>query len=61
MDDKKARNEAADLGLQCAYTTDVLRLAEQRGIIASVAEVVEGLRDARIYLPFGTGQRRDPH
>jgi uncharacterized protein len=61
IDDKKARNEAADLGFQCAFTTDVLRFAEQRGIIASVAEIVEGLRDARIYLPFGAGQRRDSH
>lgn len=43
MDDKKARNEAAELGLQCAYTTDVLRLAEQRGVVASAAQIVEGL------------------
>lgn len=61
MDDKKARNEAAALGLRCAFTTDVLRFAEQRGIIASVAEIVEGLRGARIYLPFGAGQRRGSH
>ena len=61
MDDKKARNEAADLGLSCAFTTDVLRFAEQRGIIASVAEIVEGLHQARIYLPFGAGHRRGPH
>lgn len=46
MDDKKARNEAADLGLRCVFTTDVLRLAEQRGVIASVTEIVEGLRGA---------------
>jgi predicted nucleic acid-binding protein len=59
MDDKKARNEAAELRLQCAYTTDVLRLGEQRGVIASAAEIVEGLRSARIYLPFDTGQWQD--
>ncbi len=61
IDDKKARNEAGDLGFQCAFTTDVLRFAEQRGIIASVAEIVEGLHGARIYLPFGAGQRRGSH
>jgi hypothetical protein len=54
MDDKKARNEANDLGFPCAYTTDVLRLAEGRGIIVSASEIVERLRDARIYLPFGS-------
>jgi hypothetical protein len=54
MDDKKARNEANDLGFPCAYTTDVLRLAEERGIIVSASEIVERLRDARIYLPFGS-------
>lgn len=59
MDDKKARNEAADLGLPCAYTTDMLRLAQRRGIIVSAAEIVEGLRSARIYLPFDAGQWQD--
>lgn len=51
MDDRKARNEAAAHSLTCAYTTDVLRLAEQRRIIPSAAEVVSGLREAGIFLP----------
>lgn len=54
MDDKKARNEANDLEFSCAYTTDILRLAEKRGIIASAGEIVEHLRHARIYLPFNS-------
>jgi predicted nucleic acid-binding protein len=54
MDDKKARNEAHDLGFPCAYTTDVLRLAEERRIIVSAAEIVERLHGARIHLPFGS-------
>lgn len=59
IDDRKARNEAVELGFQCAYTTDVLRLGEQRGIITSLAEVVDVLRNARIYLPFRTSRRTD--
>lgn len=59
IDDRKARNKAAELGFQCAYTTDVLRLGEQRGIITSLAEVADVLRSARIYLPFGTRRRPD--
>jgi predicted nucleic acid-binding protein len=54
MDDKKARNEANDLRFLCAYTTDVLRLAEERGIIVSAGEIVERLHSARIYLPFSS-------
>jgi predicted nucleic acid-binding protein len=61
MDDRKARNQAAALGFQCAYTTDVMRLAEKRGIIASAAEVVKGLQDARIFLPIGGTQRSGAH
>lgn len=61
MDDRKARNEAGDLGLQCAYTTDVLRLAEHRRIIESAAEVVAGLRDLHIFLPFASVARTTSH
>lgn len=53
MDDRKARNEAKALGLQCAYTTDVLRLAQQRGILASATDIIESLRHAKIFLPLG--------
>jgi uncharacterized protein len=51
MDDRKARNEADKLGLACAYTTDVLRLAEQRRIIPSAAAVIASLRGHLIFLP----------
>jgi uncharacterized protein len=61
MDDRKARNEAGDLGLQCAYTTDLLRLAEHRRIIESAAEVVADLRDLRIFLPFASVRRKTSH
>ena len=50
MDDRKARNEAKSLGLACALTTDVLRYAEQQGLLDYRA-VVDMLRRRRIYLP----------
>ena len=61
MDDRKARNEAAELGFQCASTTDLLRLAERRDIVTSAAEIVVGLHAARVYLPFGPGPGRGSH
>lgn len=51
IDDKKARNEAKELGFVPFFTTDVLRYAEQRRGIVSYAEVVETLRNFHIYLP----------
>jgi len=51
MDDRKARNEAARHSMTCAFTTDVLRLAEQRQIISSCTAVIDALREHRIYLP----------
>lgn len=50
MDDKKARNEAASLGLTCIFTTDVLRYAERRGLVV-YQEIMNNLNQARIYLP----------
>lgn len=50
MDDRKARNEAKCLGLACAFTTDVLRYAEQQGLLDYPA-VIDTLRHHRIYLP----------
>lgn len=50
MDDRKARNEAESLGLACALTTDVLRYADQRGLL-EYQSVVDTLRQQRIYLP----------
>lgn len=56
MDDRKARNEARELGFTPFFTTDVLRYAEQRELIASYAAVVEILRDHGIYLPVNLVQ-----
>ena len=50
MDDRKARNEAKSLGLTCALTTDVLRYAEQQGLL-DYRSVVDTLRGHGIYLP----------
>ena len=50
MDDRKARNEAQSLGFACALTSDVLRYAEQQGLVDYQA-VVDTLRYHRIYLP----------
>jgi predicted nucleic acid-binding protein len=50
MDDRKARGEAKSLGLTCALTTDILRYAEQRGLL-DYRSVVDRLRHHRIYLP----------
>lgn len=51
MDDKKARNEAKDLGFRLLYTTDILHGAEQRGLIDPYAEIVQELRKMKIFLP----------
>ncbi len=50
MDDKKARNEAKELDLTCAFTTDVLKYAEQKGLIV-YQRVMLHLYQANIYLP----------
>lgn len=51
MDDKKARNEAQELGLKVIYTTDVLKAAERRHLITSYSEVIANLRALNIFLP----------
>ena len=51
MDDRKARNEAKEIGFTLFYTTDVLKGAAQRGLIESYAEVVGQLAGMKIYLP----------
>ncbi len=50
MDDKKARNEAKSLDLPCAFTSDVLRYADDFGLI-DFQTVVDKLHSADIYLP----------
>jgi uncharacterized protein len=51
IDDKKARNEAKTLNLPLGFTTDILKWAEQRQIIASYAKTVQQLAQHKIYLP----------
>lgn len=51
MDDKKARNEAKELKFSLFYTTDILRGAEQRGLLTSYADIMVQLRAMSIYLP----------
>lgn len=50
MDDRKARNEAKSIGLTCALTTDILRYADQQGLL-DYRSVLDTLRSANIYLP----------
>jgi predicted nucleic acid-binding protein len=53
MDDKRARKEAKELGLQLSllYTTDILKGAERRGLITSYVEIMEQLKTMNIFLP----------
>lgn len=51
LDDRKARNEAGELGFQLAYTTDILRAAAARQLIPSYAEALERLHEMHIFLP----------
>jgi len=51
MDDKKARNEARELGLSVAYTSDILKVAESDLLIVSYADVLKKLSSIGIYLP----------
>jgi predicted nucleic acid-binding protein len=50
LDDNKARNEARELGLTLFYTTDILRGAEVRGLIA-YNEAMAALQKLLIFLP----------
>ncbi len=51
IDDKKARNEAKELGFVPFFTADILKLAAKRKIISSYEAVVLMLRQLGIYLP----------
>lgn len=51
MDDKKARNEAKQMGFTLFYTTDILKGAEKRKLITSYTNVVAQLAKMKIYLP----------
>jgi hypothetical protein len=51
IDDKKARNEAKDLGFMPSFTTEIIRQAEREFIIPSSLALVQELYQFGIYLP----------
>ena len=51
MDDKKARNEARELGFDSYFTTDILKNAEASKIISSYDDILIRLFKIGIYLP----------
>jgi len=53
IDDRKARNEAVEMKIKAflAYTTDILKQAENDKIITSYKEIQTELKQKNIYLP----------
>ncbi len=51
IDDKKARNEAKDLGFTPIFTTNILKWAESQKIIDSYNTIRDQLVRNKIYLP----------
>jgi len=51
IDDKKARNEAKELGFMSSFTTDVIKQAEREFLIPSSLALVQELYQFGIYLP----------
>jgi hypothetical protein len=51
IDDRKARNEALDLGFKVLKTSVLLQQAESFGLIVSYPETMQLLEKQRIYLP----------
>ncbi len=51
MDDKKARNEAQELGFKVLRTCTLLKRAEQLKLIDSHSILLQALADLKIYLP----------
>jgi len=51
LDDKRARNEAKELGLELAYTADILKSAAKRNLITSYADLLAQLAAINIFLP----------
>ncbi len=50
LDDKRARNEAYELGLMPSFTSDVLKEAELQGLIPSYQKIMQELYAQEIYL-----------
>lgn len=51
IDDRKARNEALELGLKVLKTSVLLQQAESLGLIVSSSETMQLLEKQQIYLP----------
>lgn len=51
IDDKRARNEAFELGFFPTFTTDILKYAEQQQLISSYQDVMLSLFMRGMYLP----------
>ncbi len=53
IDDRKARNEAKEMGLKAflAYTSDILKQAEAENIIDSYQTIREELQKVNIFMP----------
>lgn len=51
LDDRKARNEAKELGLRPAMTSAVLLWAAEHRMIPSYADAVQELRTYQLYIP----------
>lgn len=51
IDDKKARNEATELGFFPSFTTDIIKAAEKRNLIDSYDEVMQQLHLLGVHLP----------
>lgn len=51
LDDRKARNEAKEMGLRLAMTSAVLQWAAEQGLIASYHDAIHTLTTYRMYIP----------
>jgi len=51
IDDKKARNEAREIGYMPSFTTDIIKEAEHQGFIPSYKRIIRKLYEKKIYLP----------
>jgi uncharacterized protein len=51
LDDRKARNEAKDLGLQPSLTSAVLKWAVEQHVLPSYHDAMRQLEQSQIYIP----------
>jgi predicted nucleic acid-binding protein len=51
LDDKKAINEADDIGIKWVLTSKILKLAEREGLIPSYLEINQKLKVFNLFLP----------